>query len=124
MTAGDHRDFLNDIVAHAEIAADLVASAPLDAIVADTKTRLALERALEIMGEAASRIPQPVRDRYPDLPWAQMTALRHRLVHGYFGIDHEILYRIAREVIPATLPRLSEIVRLEGADRPPTEDTP
>ena len=124
MTVRDHRDFLNDIVAHAEIAADLAASTSLDDIVADPKSRLALERALEIVGEAASRIPLTIRDRYTDLPWAQMTALRHRLFHGYLGIDHAILYRIAREMIPAALPRLHEIVRLEAADRPPTEDEP
>ncbi|HET6469280.1 MAG TPA: HepT-like ribonuclease domain-containing protein, partial [Geminicoccaceae bacterium] len=90
----------------------------------DPVIRLALERALEIVGEAAGRIPGEVQARHPDIPWRAMIGARHRLAHGYFALDRALLWRTAREVIPATLPRLHEIVRLEAADRPPTEDEP
>jgi uncharacterized protein with HEPN domain len=58
-----------------------------------------------------------VRARYPDLAWAQMTAVRNRLAHAYFGTDHAVLHRIASELLPAMLPRLHEIAAQEGADR-------
>jgi uncharacterized protein with HEPN domain len=120
----DWRDFLADVAAHAAIAADIAARHEPTDLDGDPVIRLALERALEIVGEAASKVPTEVQARYPDIPWRAMIGARHRLVHGYFALDRALLWRTAREVIPATLPRLREIVRLEGADRPPTEDTP
>jgi uncharacterized protein with HEPN domain len=120
----DWQDYLADVATHAAIAADIAARHAPAELNADPVLRLALERALEIVGEAASKIPVEVRTRHPDIPWRAMIGARHRLAHGYFALDHALLWRTAREVIPATLPRLREIVRLEGADRPPTEDTP
>jgi uncharacterized protein with HEPN domain len=99
----------------ARVSARLVDAVSLDDLLADEEKMLALERALEIVGEAASKIPEPVRQRYPDVPWAQMAALRHRLAHAYFGIDHAILHRIATELLPPLMPRLREIATTEAA---------
>ena len=64
-------------------------------------------------------MPEAVRAKYPALPWTRMTALRNRLAHAYFAVDHAVLHRVAAEFLPPLLPRLREIVDLEGADRPP-----
>ncbi len=103
---------------HAEIAASIVADLEADALAADLVRRLALERALEIVGEAAGKLPAEMRSRYPDVRWQAMIGARHRLAHGYFALDHALLWRTAREVVPAMLPRLREIARLEGASGP------
>ncbi len=115
----DHRDYLNDIVAYAELAVEIAASGDERSVLADRVRVLALERAFEVVGEAAGKVPPSVRDRYADVPWAQMVALRNRLTHAYFGIDAARLYFIASELLPKTLARAREIARLEGADRPP-----
>ena len=58
----------------------------------DRLLELALVRLLEIVGEAANRVPQGVRAMYPDIPWPQIVALRNRLIHGYDAVDLDILW--------------------------------
>ena len=117
MSRRDHRDALADMLVHARLATELVAGIAVADLAEDHRSRLAVERALEILGEAAGKVPATTRERYPDLPWSRMIALRHRLAHGYFGVDHAILHRIASELLPPLLPRLAEVVAWEGADR-------
>lgn len=119
MTRRDHRDYLNDMIANAQAAVEIAASGDEAAVLGDKVRRLALERALEILGEAAGKLPAALRDRHPEIPWPQITALRHRLAHGYFGIDHARLYVIARELLPGTLAQIRAVARHEGATRPP-----
>jgi uncharacterized protein with HEPN domain len=107
------------MLVHAAAAVELVRGKSVHELKLDWRTKLALERALEVLGEAAGKVPGSVKAKYPDLAWRQMTALRNRLAHGYFSIDFEVLYRIAVEILPEQMPRLREIVTLEGADRPP-----
>jgi uncharacterized protein with HEPN domain len=52
---------------------------------------LATVRLMEIIGEAANRIPHEERSKYPEIPWNQIISLRNRLIHGYDAIDYEIL---------------------------------
>ena len=104
---------------HARLATELIAGVSADDLVADHRTRLAVERALEVLGEAAGKVPAEVKSRYGDLPWSRMVAVRNRLAHGYFTVDHAVLHRIAAELLPPLLPRLAEVAALEGADQPP-----
>ena len=57
----------------------------------------ALVRATEIIGEAASRVSPESRTTAPTVPWARITGMRNRLIHAYFDIDHDILWRTAVE---------------------------
>ena len=114
MSTRDYRDCLADMVAYAEAAVTLVAGMSAGAVEADVRTRLALERAIEILGEAAGKVPAEARDRYPDLPWAQMVGLRNRLAHGYFSVDPAVLHKVASEILPSLLTRLREVSGLEG----------
>lgn len=55
---------------------------------------LAVVRLLEIIGEAASRVPVEERARRPNVPWAAIVGLRNRLIHGYDDVDHDIVWAI------------------------------
>lgn len=66
-------------------------------------------RNLELIGEAAMRVPQHVRDFAVDVPWRQIIATRNRLIHGYLGIDNDILWSIIRDDIPPLLHRLRSL---------------
>ncbi|WP_295515032.1 DUF86 domain-containing protein [uncultured Pseudomonas sp.] len=57
-------------------------------------------RNLEMIGEAATRIPTAARDSHPDIPWRQVIATRNRLIHGYLGIDDDILWSIIQDDLP------------------------
>jgi uncharacterized protein with HEPN domain len=57
-------------------------------------------RNLEVIGEAVTHIPDDVRAQYPDIPWRMVVATRNQLIHGYLGIDNDILWNIVSENIP------------------------
>jgi uncharacterized protein with HEPN domain len=57
-------------------------------------------RNIELIGEAATHVPQPVRDSAPDVPWRLMIAARNRLIHGYLGIDDDTLWSIVADDLP------------------------
>ena len=69
-------------------------------------------RNLELIGEAASRIPLEVRDAHPDIPWRMVVATRNRLIHGYLGLDNETLWSLVRDDVPALLSRLQAMRRV------------
>jgi uncharacterized protein with HEPN domain len=71
---------------------------------------LALTRLLEIMGEAASRVPVEARIRYPEIPWVQMVGMRNRLIHGYDAVDFDILWQTVIEDLPPLIAALEGIV--------------
>ena len=57
----------------------------------DETLALALTRLLEIIGEAASGVQDSLRAAHPEIPWKQVIGARHRLIHGYFDVDHDIV---------------------------------
>jgi uncharacterized protein with HEPN domain len=76
----------------------------------DRKLNLALIRLLEILGEAANRVPPSDRIRYPQIPWPQLIGLRNRLIHGYDHVDFDILWQIVTQDLPGLTRELDEIV--------------
>lgn len=72
----------------------------------DRMLLFALVRAIEIIGEAATRVLPETRSAAPAVPWVEITGMRNRLIHAYFDIDREVLWRTAVEEIPALLPLL------------------
>ncbi|MEA2600976.1 MAG: hypothetical protein QOF89_1968 [Acidobacteriota bacterium] len=78
----------------------------------DRKLNLALVRLLEILGEAANRVPPEDRSRYSQIPWPQLISLRNRLIHGYDQVDFDILWEILTQDLP---PLASELERIAAA---------
>jgi uncharacterized protein with HEPN domain len=75
----------------------------------DRTLRLALVRLLEVVGEAASRIPLDFRDEHPEIPWFGVVGLRNRLIHGYDDVDYDIVWRILAEDIPSLVAALEAV---------------
>jgi uncharacterized protein with HEPN domain len=78
-------------------AQSLVADADLPALMEDRQRRDALLWNFTVLGEAASRVTDEVKQRFPELPWEQPTRLGNRIVHGYWSIDLEILHTAATQ---------------------------
>jgi uncharacterized protein with HEPN domain len=76
----------------------------------DRKLNLALVRLLEIVGEAANRVPPEIRGQHPQIPWPQLISLRNRLIHGYDEVDFDILWQIVTHDLPALASELEQIV--------------
>lgn len=66
----------------------------------DDKTKFAVIRALEIVGESCKNIPQTIRDAHPELPWKEMAGMRDKLIHQYFGIDLEVVWNTVSIDLP------------------------
>jgi uncharacterized protein with HEPN domain len=115
MTAArDYRDFLNDMVLACRSIIRFVDGMTLDAYLADEKTRYAVMRGYEILGEAVRHLPEPLKLANSDIPWATMAAVRNRIMHGYFGIDDSILFVTIDEDLKSLLPRLEALARANG----------
>jgi len=71
-------------------------------------------RLMEVVGEAAARVPDDFRDRHPEVPWRDVTDLRNRLIHGYDVVDFDILWTIIQEDLPPLIEQLQAIVRDNG----------
>lgn len=66
-------------------------------------------RNLELIGEAATHVPDEVRIAHPEIPWRMIIATRNRLIHGYLGIDNDTLWSIIKDEVPDLLPLLKAL---------------
>ena len=82
----------------------------LEQYLADEDLRLAVERRLEIIGEAARRLSESFRTDHPDIPWRRIVAHRNVLIHEYDEIDHERVWRVAIEQIPRLIEQLEPLL--------------
>lgn len=85
----------------------------------DKMLRLAVERAIEIIGEAARQTSQPFRDANADIPWSAIIATRHIFAHEYGDLKHDKVWRIATVHVPALVEQLKPLL-----DANPPEDDP
>lgn len=71
----------------------------------------AVLRNLELIGEAATHIPEYIREAHREIPWRKIIAVRNRLIHAYLGIDDDIIWSIIRDDIPPLLAALKKLER-------------
>ncbi len=79
----------------------------------DRQFALAITRLLEIVGEAANRVPKDDQARYAEVPWAAISGLRNRLIHGYDDVDLTIVWRIVQDDLPQLIRTLDHILGTE-----------
>jgi uncharacterized protein with HEPN domain len=65
------------------------------------------------VGEAAKKIPGEIRMKYATIPWREMAGMRDKLVHGYFGVNLQLIWKTVQEDLPELLPKLKEAVEQE-----------
>lgn len=75
----------------------------------DRKLVLALVKDIEIIGEAAYQVSQTARDQLPGIPWDDIIGMRHRLVHAYFDINLDILWRTVQDDLPPLIVELERV---------------
>jgi len=76
----------------------------------DRRTQLAVERSLEIIGEAAGRVSDSFRSSHPEIPWRQIIGQRNVLIHEYGEIKQERIWKVVREKVPQLIESLKQFV--------------
>jgi uncharacterized protein with HEPN domain len=71
---------------------------------------LSLVRLLEIIGEAVTGISDELKETHPHIPWHQMTAMRNRLIHGYFDINLDVVWQTVKEDLPSLIKQINRIL--------------
>ncbi|HLP49192.1 MAG TPA: DUF86 domain-containing protein [Candidatus Kapabacteria bacterium] len=92
---------LSDILEAIKRIRDYILDMDYNSFLDDMKTRDAVVRNLEIIGEASKNIKDDFRNQYPDVPWKEMAGVRDKLIHHYFGINFEVVWTIIHEELPA-----------------------
>jgi len=108
--------YLWDMREAAREAMDFIQGVAYQQFVTDRRLRLAVERALEIIGEAARRVSNAFQQAHPELPWRQIIGQRNVLAHNYGDIDPGMVWAVVTQ-------RLPELVRQLDALIPPIVDT-
>lgn len=100
MSKRDWKLFLMDMLESIKKIESYISGISYEKFLQDEKTKDAIVRNLEIIGEAANQIPREIQEKYSKIPWSQIIGLRHRLIHGYFVVDYDIVWSIVKEELP------------------------
>jgi len=103
-------DFVEDILDAMDKAELLLEGVSYSQFETDFRINFAVVRALEIIGEAAKRLPEELRRRNPDIPWKGMAGMRDRIIHGYDNVDYQIVWEVVKRDIPQIRPKLEQIL--------------
>ncbi len=101
---------LRDMLAHARLAVAAVADRRRGDLDSDFILAAALERFIEVIGEAASKVSTKTRAAAPQIPWRQVVGMRNRLVHGYASVDHDIVWDVVSDDLAGVIDALEELL--------------
>lgn len=103
------RFYLDDMMDFAQRVLDYTDGLDKSTFIADRRTYDATLRNLELIGEAATNLPESVRSVHPEVPWRLVIATRNRLIHAYLGIDDDTVWSIIQDDVPDLLKKLEQI---------------
>ena len=106
--------FLNDIIEATDHIAAFLTPGDFETFQKSEMMRSAVVQKLAIIGEAAARVSEGLRNRHPEIPWPQIVAFRNILIHAYFGIDWDEVWRAARNRCPFLREQVAGIIAAES----------
>ncbi len=106
----EHLDYLADIQEAVDSILDFTKGMSWERFSQDRKTIYAVVRAFEIAGEATKKVPMPVRK----LPWRQMAGMRDKLIHEYFGVNYQVLWKTVQTDIPRLQLQIAKVLKQES----------
>ena len=106
----DYSLYLKDIVSNIEIAERFITGISFEEFISDERTNYAVVRCLEIIGEAATRIPAGLRNKYPDIPWKTMVGTRNVIIHEYASVDLTEVWKTTKNNLPPLKKQILKIL--------------
>lgn len=110
MSKRDVRITLRQMLDYAQKAVNLSRGKKRSDLDKDLTFNLALTRLIEIIGEAANRVPDEFQDSHSEIPWMEIIGMRNRLIHGYDEVDFDFLWNVVRNDLPSLIKQLDKIL--------------
>ena len=107
------REYLQHILDEADYLIEQSQDLDIGNFLENETLRRAFVRSLEIIGEAAKRIPPDFTEKQPEIKWRSMAGLRDRLIHGYFGVDYDLVWDVVQAKIPNLAARIHQMLEQE-----------
>jgi len=101
---------LEDLIESAEKILQYTKGISFEEFSKDNKTVDAVIRNFEIIGEASNLLPDEIKDKYSEIDWHRIRGFRNRIVHDYFGVDLQIIWKIIFDQIPGLITEISKII--------------
>ena len=114
MSERDSRLYLSDILDSGAAIQEFVKGLSFEEFCNDRKTYSAVIREFEIIGEAVGKLTDELQREYPDVEWQDIKDFRNLLIHEYFGVDLEIVWKIIQDDLPVLMDAVREILRPES----------
>jgi uncharacterized protein with HEPN domain len=108
-------EYLRHIQDEARYLAEASREVSWDEFSSDETRKRAFVRSIEVIGEATKNLSGDLRNRYPEVEWRSMAGMRDRLIHGYFGVDYEIVWDVATGKAPKLAEQIRKILEQESA---------
>lgn len=112
----EYGDYIEDILDSINAAEEFIVGMNFEDFEKDRKTIYAVIRAIEVIGESAKNIPPFIRKRYPEIPWGDMTGMRDRVIHGYFGVDLRVVWETATHDLSMVRPLVQRVLEDLGEE--------
>jgi len=110
----EYKDYMADIWEAINSIEKFTVGLTFEDFLRDERTLLAVIRKLEIIGEAARKIPEKVKKNYTQIPWEYMTGMRNKLIHEYFGVNTEVVWKTIKENLPEVKEELKKVLKEMG----------
>jgi len=78
----------------------------------DDKTQYSVVRAIEIIGEASKKIPKIIKDKNLEIPWREIGGMRDKMIHDYFGVDLQVVWKTVRKDFPALKKQIAALLKI------------
>ena len=110
MKKRDATIFLEDILKNIELIEKFTKNKTKESFRMDTKTQYSVIRGIEIIGEAAKNLPKNLTSKYSDIPWKDITGMRDKLIHSYFGVNFKLVWGVVKKDIPNLKKKIKKVL--------------